>query len=220
MAGALVTALLHGDSSVPTGGFAFSWGLEALYREELISERDPWSDVLNWYLTCRWAGFDRYFLCESREADLGGRTLLDATIDAASFSEAGRRASRRAGMVFLSTWARAGSAAAQEYRERVDDGECCGHLPIVQGLVYAEDGLDAAEASAVSAWTLVSGLTSAAVRLGTVGALTAQRTLREIVPVISELVQRAAPAEPETWGMLQDIAMDRHSHQELRLFAS
>lgn len=215
-----VAALLHGDGTVPTGGFGFSWGLETLQYDGLLDGSEPFVDLLNWHVRTRWVEFDRYYLCRSMDTDTEGRHALDQEVEASILSQANRSASIRAGRAFLGSWGRAGSAVAQAYKTAVGCGRAHGHLPIVQGLVYVADGLDQQTASMVSVWTMISNLSSVAVRLGIVSAVTAQKALHSMVPLITDLLDAPLPDAPQAWTPLQDIAMERHGAQPVRLFAS
>jgi urease accessory protein len=100
-----------------------------------------------------------------------------------------------------------------------------GHLPTVQGALWPALGLDERAAASVSGYLFVSGLTSAAVRLGAIGAIEAQRVLGGALPLIAELLEQPVP-EPagavELTGFtpLIEIAAMRQAQAELRLFAN
>jgi urease accessory protein len=219
-AGALLAALMHADSALPSGGFAFSWGLEELYDDGLLDERRPFDEVLRWYLETRWTDFDRYFVCHSCTATPREREELDRFCTASSMSAACRESSARAGRSLLMAWSRIGMAAAADYAAAVRAGSAVGNLPVVQGLIYSEHGMDQTLAAAVSGWSLLSNLASAAVRLGRVSALSAQSSIAAMLPLLSEQIEKPLPDIPFSWGVVQDIAMERHALRTARLFAS
>ena len=92
---ALVTALQIGDSQFPAGGFAFSWGLESLWREGRI-DRDHMGAFLEAQLRGRWAGFDRAIVAAAHGADIDGWLALDDEVDAMNWSAQQRDGSSRA----------------------------------------------------------------------------------------------------------------------------
>ncbi|MDR5700884.1 urease accessory protein UreF [Agromyces aerolatus] len=216
----LLAALLHSDSALPSGSFAFSWGLEELYEDELIGEDVPFESILEWYLTTRWAPFDRYFVHHSCLASADERVALDRRCTAASTAAAARMSGVSAGRAMLLSWSRMGMPPAEEFSRRIRSGAADGNLPVVQGLVYAESGMDQDLASAVSGWTCVSSLASAAVRMGRVGALASQLALSRTLDVLAALLDTPVPPRPTSWAVLQDVAMERHALRNSRLFAS
>lgn len=216
----VIAALLHADSALPSGAFAFSWGLEQLYADGVLDEKGDFSDVLQWYLRTRWATYDRYFVCRSCTATTEGRLALDRLCTASTVGAAGRDSSARAGRSMLLAWARMKSNAASEYSTLIEAGAAYGNLSVVQGLVYAEFGMDETLAASVSGWTFLSNIASAAVRMGRVGALSAQSSLVRSLDTLTEVCATELPDAPYSWGILQDTAMDRHALRRDRLFAS
>jgi len=66
----------------------------------------------------------------------------------------------------LAVYAKLGSRVVSNYRDRTIADEELGHLPAAQGLVWREAGLPIEAALVMSAWTMVQGLATAAIRLG------------------------------------------------------
>ena len=136
-----------------------------------------------------------------------------------------RVGSRRNGASLLASHARLGTPGAADLRASVRAGRLLGHLPTVQGALWPTLGLDERAAASVSGYLFVSGLTSAAVRLGAIGAIEAQRVLGGALPLIAELLEQPVP-EPagavELTGFtpLIEIAAMRQAQAELRLFAN
>jgi urease accessory protein len=218
----MLTLLQLADSAFPSGAVSFSSGLEALAADGLVGEAE-YAEFLLDTLRHRWDPFDRVYLTRSLSAaDDAQRCKVDCDLDASTFIAEARRASRRAGMALLGTWARLGMPAAQDYRALVHAGRGRGHLAVAQGLVYSASGLGRAASEAASCWSLLTGLTGAAIRLGVVGSLSAQAALVHIRPHVAALLAEpmSADRDPHAWTPLQDIAFARHAHAELRLFAS
>ncbi|MEQ9638772.1 MAG: urease accessory UreF family protein [Alphaproteobacteria bacterium] len=205
-ASALATALQVADSQFPGGGFAFSWGLESLWREGQV-ERIHIGAFLSAQLHGRWASFDRAVVADAHGASLDHCAALDGMIEAMSWSAPLRDGSRRAGHAMLAAHARLGTPDAAEYRARKPDG----HLPVVQGLVYAGLGLDRTEALTVSGMTFLNALASAAVRLNIVGALTVQGDVARLRHTVAALAMAEPPQQPRNFAPMADVAMSRHT---------
>ena len=203
---ALVTALQIGDSQFPAGGFAFSWGLESLWREGRI-DRDHMGAFLEAQLRGRWASFDRAIVAAAHGADIDGWLALDDEVDAMNWSAQQRDGSSRAGQAMLAAHARLGTANAIAYRQR----QPLAHLPVAQGLVYAGVGLDRVTAITLSGVNFLGSLASAAVRLGIVGAISVQSDLARLRPILAALTTEDPPQQPTSFAPAVDIAMCRHA---------
>jgi urease accessory protein len=219
---ALLAVIQQADTAFPSGGVSFSSGVETLVHDDLLTG-DSFASFLVDAISHRWNTFDRVFLCRAYLAvDDEGVRALDLEYEASVFGETARTASRRAGTALLGTWSRLDNDRAARYRRRIRSGEALGHLAVAQGLVFRATGLDLAAAEVASCWTGVSALASAAVRLGVIGHVAAQRILLDIRPCLADLL--ASPADvdalPSSWSPVQDIAQARHATAGLRLFAS
>lgn len=217
----LLVALQHGDSFFPSGAIAFSSGLENLADAGAVAGAADLADFVWGQVEHRWAPFDRPVAAAHRAAhDPDALAALDGAVEARSLAAAPREGSRRAGRALLSVHARMGVAAATDYQARVVRGVAHGHLPVVQGLVWAAVGLGEAEALALSAHACVTGLTGAALRLGLVGHVDAQAIRRDLAPAIERtLAADLPPVEGlHAFTPLAEIAVMRHETAETRLF--
>lgn len=219
----LLAALQYGDGQFPGGGFAFSWGLEAMVAEGRL-QRDGFAAYLEGQLRHRWAPFDRVFVAHAHAAadDPVALGRLDALVEAMSTVEAARVGSRRAGLALLGTHRRLDTPGAAALRARIDAGDAHGHLPIVQGVVLAGAGLDCTAALAVSAHAGATAMTTAAIRLGLIGHLDAQRALRCIRPWLGGLLAQERPTLDAVCSVVPeaDLAMMRHADLPQRLFSN
>jgi urease accessory protein len=222
--GALLTALQHADSFFPSGGTAFSWGLESLYNDRLVRSADDIHGFLMGQLRHRWASCDRPFLVAAHKSanDLDGVAALDRDLEAMTLPREMREGSARAGGALLASHDRLGTPNAGDYRQRVRDGSAPGHLPVVQGLLYAALGLDAQTAGALSAHQLSVNVVSAALRLSLISHIDAQRILTTTRPLVAELLRATPPeiAEAGVYSPATDAAVMRHEIQSARLFAN
>src|SRR5580700_8769221 len=94
----LLLALQFGDSAFPSGGFAFSWGLEGLAADGLIDDHEDVAEIIAQQLAMRWNTMDRILLGRSHKApDLKAVISTDLAAEATTLSAPMRAGSRRAG---------------------------------------------------------------------------------------------------------------------------
>jgi urease accessory protein len=217
-------ALLQlGDSAYPAGGFAFSWGLEGLAADGMLADHDQLDRIIADHLARRWATMDRILLRQAFHAPNGEAiAAVDRYAEAATPSAEMREGSRRAGRALLGVWVKLEGPLSIAYRNLVSSDSRLGHLPIVQAVV-CRDGdfrLDAAEL--VSGWSLVTGLVSAAVRLGIIGYIEAQESLSAARSLLAELLAETPPpdAVPTSFTPFIDIAVSRGPLRHVRMFAT
>lgn len=174
----LLRMLQQGDSAYPSGGFAFSWGLEELAADGWIATAEDVAGFLADLVAGRWAGFDRVALLAAHgAANLDAVATADRAVEVHTLAAAMRAGSKRAGRALLGVQARRLGGEAADYRRLVEADAELGHLPVVQGLVWRLAGLDGETAALLSGWTMAQGIAAAAVRLGLVGHLSAQDIL-------------------------------------------
>jgi len=217
-------ALLQlGDSAYPAGGFAFSWGLEGLAADGMLADRDQLDRIIVDHLARRWATMDRILLRQAFHApNCEAIAAVDCYAEAATPSAEMREGSRRAGKALLGVRVKLDGPLSVAYRKLVSSDQRLGHLPIVQAVVCRDGdfGLDAAEL--VSGWSLVTGLVSAAVRLGIIGHIEAQRSLSAARSLLVELLAETPRPDtvPTSFTPFIDIAVSRGPQRHVRMFAT
>ncbi|GEO37490.1 urease accessory protein UreF 1 [Skermanella aerolata] len=219
----LLMACQFGDGQFPSGAFGFSWGLEGLVTDGLVGRGDLVPFILG-QVDGRWSGFDRVFVAHAHDGagDEAALCGLDAGVETYSLASAQREGSRRAGAALLGIHARLGTPGAAEFRKLVSAGKTPGHAAVALGLVLAGAGLARGPALALSGYGFVSGLTTAAIRLGIASHIDMQQAISAARPVIAALAQ--SPVLPidevSSFSPLTEIAMMRHGARSMRLFSN
>jgi urease accessory protein len=220
----LLLVLQHADGLFPSGSFAFSQGLEAVSALSDGCGPFDFDCFVRTQIRCRWAVGDRVALTRAHRAapDLKKILALDKEVEASTIAEGFRVGSRRNGMGFLTAHERLSSPGAADYRAKVRKGLAEGHLAVVQGLIWRAIGLDEETAVAVSGYQMVAGLSTAATRLGLLGAIEAQATIGRALETIRQAsTPPVADDEPLSSFMpITEIALALHGAAGHRLFSN
>ncbi|SNS81747.1 urease accessory protein UreF [Rhodococcoides kyotonense] len=211
----LVTVLRLADSAFPSGGFAFSSGLEGAVRDGFVVDECDVREFAEEAVTSRWHTQDRVLLRRAWSDARGADELAEASTAMSTL----RDASRRSGAALLSTFAALESPDAVAYRGLVLKGEAPGHLPVAQAICFRGQGLSVTAAEAISGWQVLSGIASAALRLGVTGHVGAQRVLASAEPVLTATLAASVDRYPSSFSVFADIAAQRRV-DGIRLFAS
>ncbi|MGY3452346.1 urease accessory protein UreF [Bradyrhizobium sp. USDA 4353] len=221
--GEALALLQLGDSAFPAGGFAFSWGIEGLAADGLLSDRSDLDGVIADHLAQRWASMDRILLRRAWYAsDSDAIASVDRLAEATTPSAEMREGSRRAGRALLGVWVKLAGPLSVSYRARVSADARLGHLAVVQAITGRDAGLTLDAAELVSGWTLITGLVSAAVRLGLIGHIDAQQSLARARALLADLLTDTPDddAMPSSFTPFIDIAVSRGPLRHVRMFTT
>lgn len=224
---ALLSGLRFVDSFFPSGGFAFSSGLEAAVHGGTVRNGEDLRRYAEDWL-CHGIG-----PCEGVAVGEGHRALemkdialarrADATLEAMKLAHESRQASRQMGrqVVRISGEQFGDPAVLREFREAIETGRTPGHAAVAVGMALAACGWPREQAVAAYLYQTTVGLVSAGMKLLPVGQAEGQRLLAGLAPVI---MQGARDARDETemkcWTPVQDIYAMRHARLASRMFRS
>lgn len=213
--------LLNSDPVFAAGAGSFSSGLETLAGDGWVLTSDDLRQVIHEALVLRWNTFDRVFLSMAYQANGELSALLDVhdQLEMQLFGAAARSASRRAGAAAIGMWARLGLTEAVEMRMHRPTGL---HLPIAQAVIANAQQMSLGDLESIAGWSVITSYASSALRLGMFGHLKIQELLIDASQELDRMLGYPVPAsaEPFAWTPNLDIALERHSEAEVRLFAS
>jgi urease accessory protein len=216
MSPALWLLLQLTDAAFPAGGFVHSSGLEAALHFGIANDLDGFVDQI-----CHQTGRVSLPFVRAACAEPWRLAALDDTIDAMLLSHVGNRASRAQGRAFVAATRRIfDEDSLAEVVEHASRGPAH-HAPIF-GAVLAALGRTPDAAAIAFLHGAVRGALSAAVRLGAIGPLEAQRLQAERAPLLERIlvassdieVADAAQTAPlvELFGALHDRLDGRLFH--------
>ena len=208
----LIRLLSFASPAFPTGGFAYSHGLEWAFERGHITNEATLQSWLHDLLTHGAGRADAILLRHAHGAHANAPLLADIAAFAAA-SAGGRE--RQA-----ETLAQGAAFAASSKPWHEVPGYA---YPVAFGALAAKCGIDvdAAVLGFLTAWT--TNLISAAVRLGPLGQSGGLRVLRALEPHIASVAQETKEAPLEDVGstcFIADIGAMRHETQYARLFRS
>lgn len=212
------------DSAFPSGAFAFSNGLETLAAEGRLTDKASLATLFAEQILPRWASFDRVFLRQAYAAAGDAQALLaiDQRCHLQSTAHSLAAASRRMGRAILSVHSRLGTPGAADFTAALQGQpkDQSGYDPVVQGLIGAGLGLSPEDTEAGALHAMAAATLSAAVRLGTLGALEAQGLLADAGPEMARVLSAPVPEHASGAALLAEIAALRRDLTGAPLFAT
>lgn len=197
------------DSAFPSGGYAHSLGLESLRAVGALVDEDALVvrlEELAWHTAHATLPFLAAAYGDAPDADLACDRFL--------VSHVANRASRAQGRAFL-------LAAGEMFDEEV--ALPCGHLPVAMGAVLVRVGVALHEARELAMFATLRSATSAAVRLGLVGPLRAQRLLHELAPIAERALAATRDlraGDARSASPVVDLVQGAHDRLYTRMFQS
>jgi urease accessory protein len=209
------------DSAFPTGGFAHSFGLEAAWQQGEVTAASLQSFVRDVVLQAGRSALPFVVAAYDEPADL---TEIDGRCDAFLRNPVANRASRVQGRAWLGTVQRAfPGPAVGALCDSARSRTTARHFAPAFGATMRALDIDRREAASVFLFGVARGTLSAAVRLGIIGTMDAQRVLCECGGELDQALERSeglSMDEAVQTAPLVDLWQAGHDRLYSRLFQS
>ena len=223
----LLNGLRFVDSFFPSGGYAFSSGLEAAVQGGAIRSPEEFSRYVTESLTTGIGEREAVVVGLAHDACVSGSMDCafdpDRELDAMMLGHETRRASRQMGrqVIRLAANQRATHSMIEAYGAAVEAERTPGHLAVSFGLTLAAAGWSKEDSIAAFLYQTATGYVAAAMKLLPIGQREGQRLLESWLDVIERVSCNAARQQTlRSWSPVQDIYAMRHARLESRLFRS
>ena len=224
---ALLEGLRFADTFFPSGGYAFSSGLEAAVQGGAVKTSDQLAryieDLLRGGMSRREALVVKRANRAATKGALDPVLHLDRELDATKLSRESRLASRQMGkqVIRIAADQIRGASILNEYRDVVETDRAPGHLAVTFGVTMGSCGWGPEETAGAFLYQTAVGFISAAMRLSPIGQYEGQRILGEWLPLIERISREDDHGVAmSSWSPIQDIYSMRHGQLEWRLFRS
>jgi urease accessory protein len=224
---ALLKGLRFVDSFFPSGGYAFSSGLEAAVQGGAVRNSEELSRYVVESLTAGMGEREAVAVGLGHEAFVSGiletAFKADRELEAMKLGLESRAASRQMGrqVIRLAADQLARHPLIEDYLAAVEAERTPGHLAVSVGLTLAAAGWSKEDTIAAFLYQTATGFVAAAMKLLPLGQRAGQRLLESWLEVIEPVSRKAAHQRVlQSWSPVQDIYAMRHSRLESRLFRS
>ena len=223
----LLTGLRFVDSFFPSGGYAFSSGLEAAAQGGLVRTSEDLSRFVIDSLTIGIGEREAVAVGLAHDAFVSDILEVafkaDLELEAMKLGRESRTASRQMGrqVIRLAAEQEDRHSLIDDYLAAVEAEHSPGHMAVSLGLTLAAAGWSKEDTIAAFLYQTATGFVAAAMKLMPLGQREGQRLLESWLEVIERVSQRAAQQRIlRSWSPVQDIYAMRHSRLESRLFRS
>jgi urease accessory protein len=214
------------DSLFPSGGYAFSSGLEAAVQEGAVTDAASLQCYIGDLLEHAMAGREAIAAAHAHDSTVAGSVdsivRVDRDLEAMKLDRAARTASRQMGKQVIRIAAESRpETILGDYLAAVETEETPGHLAVSLGVTLAACGWNKNDAVGAFLYHTTAGLISAGMKLLPVGQREAQGILETWLPLIDRISVRASTEQDmASFAPIQDIYAMRHSRLASRLFRS
>ena len=223
----LLKGLRFVDSFFPSGGYAFSSGLEAAVQGGAVRNAEELSRYVVESLTTGMGEREAVIVGIAHEAYVSGALETafnaDRELEAMKLGRESRTASRQMGrqVMRLAADQFARQPLIEEYLAAVEAEQTPGHLAVSLGLTLAAAGWSKEDSIAAFLYQTATGFVAAAMKLLPIGQREGQWLLESWLGVVEPISLKAAHQQVlQSWSPIQDIYAMRHSRLESRLFRS
>ena len=223
----LLTGLRFIDSFFPTGGYAYSSGLEAAVQAKAVRSGEDLALYVEDMFQQGVARREAVAVAVAHNAllanDLQSALSIDHELHAMKLGRESRLASLQMGrqVMKVAVQGLGAHAVLQGFSTAIEIERTPGHFPVALSLVLADAGWSKTETIAAFCYQTAVGFVSAGLKLLPMGQHEGQRLLERWMPVLDQCTRLAAATQRMTaWSPLQDIYAMRHSRLESRLFRS
>jgi urease accessory protein len=223
----LLTGLRFVDSFFPSGGYAYSSGLEAAVQGGAVKTSDDLARFVTESLTTGMGEREAVATGSAHDAIVSGifeiALKADRELEAMKLGRESRVASRQMGRQVIRLAAEQSDRhlLIGDYCAAIEADQTPGHVAVAMGLTLAAAGWSKTDSIAVFLYQVATGYVAAAMKLMPVGQREGQRLLDSWLEVIERVSRQAAEQrELRSWSPVQDIYAMRHSRLESRLFRS
>ena len=223
----LLTGLRFVDSFFPSGGYAFSSGLEAAVQGGAVRNAEELSLYVVELLTTGIGEREAVAVGLAHDACVSGILEIafkaDRELEAMKLGRESRTASRQMGrqVIRLAAEQIDRHQLIEDYLAAVEAERTPGHVAVSLGLTLAAAGWSKEDTIAAFLYQTATGFVAAAMKLMSIGQREGQRLLESWLEVIELVSHKAAHQRVlQSWSPVQDIYAMRHSRLESRLFRS
>ena len=223
----LLKGLRFVDSFFPSGGYAFSSGLEAAVQGGAVRNAEELSRYVVELLTTGIGEREAVAVGSAHDAFVSGSLEIsfkaDRELEAMKLGRESRTASRQMGrqVIRLAASQHGRHSLIEDYLAAVETERTPGHLAVSFGLTLAAAGWSKEDSIAAYLYQTATGFVAAAMKLMPLGQREGQRLLESWLAVIEQGSRNAAHQRVlQSWSPVQDIYAMRHSRLESRLFRS
>jgi urease accessory protein len=223
----LLKGLRFIDSFFPSGGYAFSSGLEAAVQDGAVRNAEELLRYVVESLTTGMGEREAVAVGLAHEAYVYGSLEIaikaDRELEAMKLGLESRTASRQMGrqVIRLAADQLIRQPLIEDYLAAVEAERTPGHLAVSLGLTLAAAGWSKANTIAAFLYQTATGFVAAAMKLMPLGQREGQRLLESWIEAIERVSRNAMHRQVlQSWSPIQDIYAMRHSRLESRLFRS
>jgi len=215
------------DSFFPSGGYAFSSGLEAAVQGGVVRNAEELSRFVDESLTTGMGEREAVVVGLAHDSFVSGvldiALTVDRELDEMKLGREGRAASRQMGrqVIRLAAEQTRRHRLIDDYLAAVEAEQTPGHMAVSMGLTLAAAGWSKEDTIASFLYQAATGYVAAAMKLLPIGQREGQRLLEGWIGVIEHVSQQAThQRELRSWSPIHDIYAMRHGRLESRLFRS